>query len=86
MLLTVGRKERFKAVAFTSSNSKMQTYLFTQVDGVALAHTIPTVTGETVAGNLEGEQMLCLKPGPNKENTQWLSWVESLWYSTHCYS
>ncbi|KAK4814940.1 hypothetical protein QYF61_006884 [Mycteria americana] len=47
----------------------MQTYLFTQVDGVALAHAIPTVTRETVAGNLEGEQMLSLKLGPNKENT-----------------
>lgn len=85
MLLTVGRKERFKAVAFTSANSKMQTYLFTQVDGVALAHTIPTVTRKTVAGNLEGEQMLSLKLGPNKENTQRLSWMESMWYSTHHY-
>lgn len=69
MLLTVGRKECCKAVAFTFGNSKTQTYLLTQVDGVALAHAIPTVTWKTVAGNLEGEQMLSLKLGPNKENT-----------------
>lgn len=73
MLLTARRKEQLKAVAFTSANSKMQAYLFTQVDGVALAHTIPTVTRKTVAGNLEGEQILNLKLGPNKENTQQLS-------------
>lgn len=48
----------------------MQTYLFTQVDGVALAHAIPSVTRKTVAGNLEGEQMLSLKLGPNKEMSE----------------
>lgn len=73
-------------MAFTSANSKTQAYLLTQVDGVALAHAIPTVTRKTVAGNLEGEQILSLKLGPNKENTQQLGWMESMWYSTHCYS
>lgn len=53
-------------MAFTPGNSKMQTYLFTQVDGVALAHSIPTVTRKTVAGNLEGEQRLGLKLELNK--------------------
>lgn len=57
-------------MAFTSGNSEMQTYLFTQVDGVALAHAIPSVTRKTVAGNLEGEQMLSLKLGPNKEMSE----------------
>lgn len=48
----------------------MQTYLLTQVDGVALAHTIPTVTRQAVTGNLEGEQTLGLKLALKKGNTQ----------------
>lgn len=66
LLLTPGRREHFQAVAFTSGSSKMQTYLFTQVDGVALAHTIPTVTRQAVAGDLEREQTLGLKLGPTR--------------------
>lgn len=64
LLLTVGREERSKAVAFTSGNSRTQTYLLAQVDGVALAHAIPAVTRKTVAGNLEGEEMLTWELGP----------------------
>lgn len=65
MLLAVG----IKATAFTPSNSKMQTDLFAQVNGVAPAHAIPAVTRKTVAGNLEGKQLLSLKLEPSKENT-----------------
>jgi len=59
-------------------NRKMQTNLFTQVDGVAPSHTIPTVTRKTVTGNLEGKHVLRLKLGPSKENTQWLNWMENI--------
>lgn len=82
LLLTLGRREHFQA--FTSGSSQMQTYLLTQVDGVALAHTIPTVTRQAVAGNLEAEQNIGLKHEPNKGNTPGLPWAEGRWCSTHC--
>lgn len=78
MLLAVG----IKAAVFTPSNSKMQTDLFAQVDGVAPAHAIPAVTRKTVAGNLEGKQMLSLKLEPSKESRQW---VESICHTLHSY-
>lgn len=61
----------------------MQTYLFTQVDGVALAHTIPTVPRQAVAGDLEGEQSVGLKLGPNKGNTAGLPWTEGMLLPFH---
>lgn len=82
LLLTLGRREHFQA--FTSGRSQMQTYLLTQVDGIALAHAIPTVPRQAVAGDLEGEQNVGLKLGPNKGNTPGLPRTEGMWCSTHC--
>lgn len=80
LLLTLGRREHFQAL--TSGSSQMQTYLLTEVDGVAPAHPIPTVTRQAVAGDLEGEQRV--KLGPSRGNTKGLPWREDMWCSTHC--
>lgn len=87
LLLTPGRREHFtsgRLQANQTQTDQLQPYLLTQVDGVALAHTIPTVTRQAVTGDLEGEQSLGLKLGPSTGSTQGLPWTGGMWCSTHC--